>query len=155
MLGALVGVRLGGCSGQAHAAGRAVGTGALAHGQAGKSHDLYTKRVDSMDSRTVQSQQGAASQSKVAELLGVIKTRMPETYDQIKRKASEQGDEVYGLVRRGLRGEANCFWAVEAGQVVGTPFAQDHPISAVVAQALVQFGCAHVCIIAEVAHGKD
>lgn len=106
-----------------------------------------------MDSRTVQGQQGAASQSKVAELLGVIKTRMPQTYEQIKRKASEQGDEVYGLVRRGLRGEVNCFWAMEAGQVVGTPFAQDHPISAVVAQSLVAFGCAHVCIIAEVAHG--
>lgn len=127
-----------------------MGTGALAHGQAGISHDLYTKKVDSMDSRTVQSQQGAASQSKVAELLQVIKTRMPETYDQIRRKAQQQGDEVYGLVRRGLRGEPNCFWAMEAGYVVGTPFSQDHPMSAVIAKALVQFGCAHVCTIAEV-----
>jgi len=92
------------CSGQAHAAGCAVGTSALAHGQAGISHDLYTKRVDSMDSRTVQAQQGAASQSKVAELLQVIKTRMPGTYEQINRKAKEKGERVFGLVRRGLRG---------------------------------------------------
>lgn len=106
-----------------------------------------------MDSRTLQEQQGAASQAKVAELLQLIKTRMPQTYEQITRKAQHQGKGVYVLVRRGLRGEPNCFWAMEAGQVVGTPFAATHPVSALMAQALVQFGCAHVCTIAEVTHG--
>lgn len=86
-------------------------------------------------------------------MLQLIKTRMPQTYEQITRKAKQQGNGVYTLVRRGLRGEANCFWAMEAGQVVGTPFEAKHPVSAVMAQALVQFGCAHVCTIAEVAHG--
>lgn len=83
-------------------------------------------------------------------MLQLIKTRMPETYDQITRKAQEQGKGVYALVRRGLRGEPNCFWAMEAGHVVGTPFAASHPIQAVMAQAIVSFGCAHVCTIAEV-----
>jgi hypothetical protein len=106
-----------------------------------------------MDSWTDQKLQGAASQSKVEDLLQLIKTRMPMTYAQITRKAQEQGRGVYVLVRRGLRGEGNCFWAMEAGHVVGTPFAASHPVSAVMAQALVQFGCAHVCTIAEVTDG--
>lgn len=77
----------------------------------------------------------------------LIQTRMPETYAQIKRRAAQDGNGVYGLVRRGIRGQAGCFWAMEAGQVVGTPFGAQ--VSAQVAAAMVQFGCAHVCIIAE------
>lgn len=106
-----------------------------------------------MDSRTVQGQQGAASQSREAELLQLIKTRMPQTYEQITRKAKVQGNGVYTLVRRGLRGDSNCFWAMEAGHVVGTPFEATHPVSAVMALSMVKFGCAHVCTIAEVVHG--
>lgn len=82
-------------------------------------------------------------------MLLLIKTRMPMTYEQIQRKAAQQGNAVYTLVRRALRGEANCFWAVEAGNVVGTPFA-GHPVQGKAAEALVRFGCAHVCIIADV-----
>ena len=105
-----------------------------------------------MDSRTHQTLQGAAGLSIAKEngLLQLIKTSMPDTYDQIQRKATAQGNDVYGLVRRGLRGEANCFWAMERGHVVGTPFAATHKVAATVAQSLVQFGCAHVCILAEV-----
>lgn len=104
-----------------------------------------------MDSRTHQTQQGAAGLSIAEEerFLQLIKTSMPDTYDQIQRKATEQGKRVFGFVRRGLRGEANCFWAMERGHVVGTPFAATHKVAATVAQSLVQFGCAHVCILAE------
>lgn len=109
-----------------------------------------------MDSRTDQRLQGAAyqSNSEIEALIAKIKTKMPMTYEQIQRKAQLQGDRVFRLVRRGLRGEVNCFWAMEAGHVVGTPFEASHPVSSVMAQALVQFGCAHVCTIAEVVHGS-
>lgn len=83
------------------------------------------------------------------EVLQMIKTAMPLTYRSIQNKAAQFGNDVYRLVRQGIRGQANCFWAMEGGRVVGTPFASTHPVAAVVAQALVQFGSAHVCIIAE------
>lgn len=100
-----------------------------------------------MDSWTVQKQQGAAKD--VDEELRMIKTAMPQTYESIQRKAAQLGNGVYSMVRRGVMGRPNCFWAMEGGQVVGTPFADSHPVAAVVAQSLVQFGSAHVCIIAE------
>lgn len=104
-----------------------------------------------MDSWTSQTQQGAAvdAVSRELQLLNTIKTAMPQTYEAIQRKAQQQGNEVFGLVRRGLRGESGCFWAMEAGHVVGTPF-EGHSVQGVVAEAMVRFGCAHVCIIAEV-----
>lgn len=68
-----------------------------------------------------------------------IKAQMPETYAAITARAAEDRG-TYGLVRRGLRGEANCFYAMEAGHVVGTPF--DMPdVSAELARYMVRFGC--------------
>ena len=102
-----------------------------------------------MDSWTVSKQQGAAVEAKrkEGEALLLIKTRMPETYAAIQAKAAQQGNGVYTLVRRGIRGQANCFWATEAGHVVGTPFNQG--VQAEAAQAMVRFGCAYVCILAD------
>ncbi|WP_284214576.1 MULTISPECIES: hypothetical protein [Comamonas] len=105
-----------------------------------------------MDSRTLQKQQGAAVNE--GDVLLMIKTAMPQTYQAIQRKAGQFGNDVYRLVRLGIRGQANCFYAWEGGRVVGTPFASTHPVMAVVAQGLVQFGCAHVCIIAEPAKAE-
>ncbi|MDO9235987.1 MAG: hypothetical protein Q7U28_08145 [Aquabacterium sp.] len=77
-----------------------------------------------------------------------IKQFMPETYASIKSKSEAIGNEAFVLVRRGLRGEANCFYAFEQGRVMGTPFTLTD-IARDVAQAMVTFGCAHVCIWAE------
>lgn len=85
-------------------------------------------------------QQAAA----VEKQLGVIKTSMPTVYSAIKSKAGEIGGEAYALVRRGLRGEADCFYAFEGGRVVGTPFCQ--AVTADVAQLMVEFGGTYVCI---------
>jgi len=74
-----------------------------------------------------------------------IKQFMPETYKAIKAKSVEIGNVAFELVRKGLRGEANCFYAFEGGRVVGTPFAAG-PLPAHVAQLMVEFGCAFVCI---------
>jgi hypothetical protein len=80
-----------------------------------------------------------------------LKVTMPHTYAAIQRKAGEIGRTAYALVRRGLGGEPNCFWAAEGGHVVGTPFAVGHPINAAVAEAMVSFGARSVVIWAEVA----
>jgi hypothetical protein len=87
------------------------------------------------------------------EKLRVIREQMPETYKAIQAKAVERSD-AYGLVRRGLRGEANCFWACERGHVVGTPFA-GHEIERDVAHLMVQFGATFVCLWGAAANGAN
>jgi hypothetical protein len=62
------------------------------------------------------------SEAEVEALLLTIKTKMPVTYAAIKAKAQAVGSDVYVWVRHGLRGAVDCFYAVEAGHVVGTPF---------------------------------
>lgn len=91
---------------------------------------------------------------KVQQGLNTIKTRMPEVYASIQARAAEVGPLAYALVRRGLRGEPGCFWAVERGHVVGTPFAQ-HPVQEVVGKYMAQFGCTHVCLWGEQAAQEE
>jgi hypothetical protein len=74
-----------------------------------------------------------------------IKRYMPETYQSIQAKAAKIGNQAYELVRRGLRGEANCFYAFEGARVVGTPFNMPD-ITADIALLMVEFGCAYVCM---------
>lgn len=78
-----------------------------------------------------------------------IKTHMPAVYQSIQNKADNIGKLAYSLVRRGVRGEPNCFYAFERGRVVGTPFAQaDMPEHAAV--NMVRFGVAHVVVWANI-----
>lgn len=79
-----------------------------------------------------------------AEQVALIKAAMPGVYQAIKAKASEIGDDAYALVRRGARGESDCFYAFEGGRVVGTPFCQ--AVTADVAVSMVEFGVSFVCI---------
>lgn len=58
-----------------------------------------------------------------------IKRCMPATYASIKDKATVIGNEAFTWVRRGLRGEPNCFYALEAGRVAGTPFTRGDVMS--------------------------
>lgn len=74
-----------------------------------------------------------------------IKAHMPEVYKSIQAKAAVIGKQAFGLVRRGLRGEANCFFAFERGRVVGTPFNQTE-VMAEIAKYMVQFGCTHIVV---------
>ena len=88
-----------------------------------------------------------------------IKKFMPETYAAITAKAVEVGNDVFALVRRGLRGEADCFYGFEAGRVVGTPFTGKNldgtSIQDEVARYLVQFGVSHVVIFGKVPQGES
>ena len=51
-----------------------------------------------------------------------IKDHMPETYKAIQEKAGKIGNEAYRLVRSGLAGKPNKFYAMERGWICGTPF---------------------------------
>ena len=82
----------------------------------------------------------------VSDKIAEIKQHMPGVYASIQRKAAQIGDEAYKLVRRGLRGEPRCFYAMEGGRVVGTPFDIAHPDMVVASIALLEFGSADVCI---------
>jgi len=81
----------------------------------------------------------------VEEKIAEITAYMPETYKSIQAKAQQVGNKAYEWVRRGLRGEANCFYAFEAGHVVGTPFNRTD-IMEHVSKYMVQFGCEHIVI---------
>ncbi|ATG94784.1 hypothetical protein CQB05_12705 [Paracidovorax citrulli] len=78
--------------------------------------------------------------------LETIRECMPGVHAMIKARAEQIGPEAYALVRRGLRGEPGCFYALEAGHVAGTPFGAEDPRMQDLAAALVWFGGAHVCI---------
>lgn len=78
-----------------------------------------------------------------------IKHHMPETYKAIQAKAVAEGNQVFALVRRAIKGETNCFYAVERGWVAGTPFNLPR-IHADVAAQIVGFGCQHMVMWAVV-----
>lgn len=78
--------------------------------------------------------------------LATIKAHMPQTYAEIQRQAQARGNAVFGLVRRGCSGQADCFYAVEAGHVVGTPFAQSD-VTDQVARLMVGFGCGFLVML--------
>lgn len=85
------------------------------------------------------------SDGQIAAGLKTIKDHMPETYADIQKQAAgPRGNETYALVRRSLRGDANCFYAIEAGRVVGTPF--DQAVTDPMAALMVRFGCTFLVI---------
>lgn len=93
-----------------------------------------------MDSQT-------AVKVNVDDKIAVIKAQMPETYKTIQAEAAKRGRGLFETVRRGLRGEANQFYAFERGHVVGTPFS-DTAVTAEIAACMVAFGRCSVCIFA-------
>lgn len=75
-----------------------------------------------------------------------IKSEMPEVYATIQRYAAKD-KTVWRLVRLGLTGKPDCFWASERGFVVGAPFTR-FAKAVEVSRLMARFGCAHVCMIA-------
>jgi hypothetical protein len=97
---------------------------------------------------------GKDAKAKVAADIERIRCHMPHTYKAIQAKAAEIGPMAYGLVKKACAGAPDAFYAMEAGHVVGTPFARSD-IGAEVAKLMVTFGVDHVVIWAnaEVSHG--
>ena len=88
--------------------------------------------------------------AEVESVIAVIKARMPQTYKAIQTKADEIGSLAFKQVRAGIRGQANMFYGVEAGHVVGTPFVNKPGLTADVALLLVQFGTSCLTMWGEV-----
>jgi hypothetical protein len=80
-----------------------------------------------------------SNSSNVDAKLDEIKRHMPETYKAIQSKAGAIGREAYRFVRQGVGGQANRFYAVEGGRVVGTPFDIDN-VADEIARYALQFG---------------
>lgn len=78
-------------------------------------------------------------------MISEIKDYMPAVYAAIQARSQVVGKVAFEQVRRGLRGEAGCFYAIEGGRVVGTPF-YGQSVMTTVGRAIVEFGCAYVCI---------
>lgn len=101
-----------------------------------------------MDTRTLNQAEGASPQSVVpiqispqelADRLDHIKRNMPQTYELIVKKAETEGNAVFRAVRLGCMGEANRFWAMEAGHFAGTPF-EMKTVQDEIAWGMVNFG---------------
>lgn len=96
---------------------------------------VLNKRGGRMDEKQIQ----ASIEKKVAE----IKAHMPNTYASIKERAAKV-EGTFALVRAALRGKPNCFYAIEAGRVMGTPF--EGEIQRDLAHMMVSFGISHAVI---------
>jgi len=90
------------------------------------------------------------SAEEVEAVIATIKGRMPEVYKAIQSKASTLGNAAFSLVRNGIKGQPNCFYAFERGHVVGTPFAMED-INRDIAQLMVTLGVDHVVVWPELA----
>lgn len=89
------------------------------------------------------------SNEEIAALTALIRDRMPDTYHAIKLKADSIGRSAYEYVRRGLRGEANCFYAFEKFNVVGTAFSIEHQDALALATYMVEYGNTFVIIFGD------
>lgn len=93
-----------------------------------------------------QNQQGpqgdaeAARKAWIDEQLAMVKRHMPMTYKAIQDKAKEIGRPAFNFVRRGVAGQPNAFYAIEAGRAVGTPFV-GVPGADRLADYIRDFGC--------------
>ncbi len=92
---------------------------------------------------------GQVALDRVGQGLATIKAHMPQTYAAIQRQAQARGNAVFALVRRGCGGQPDCFYAVEAGHVVGTPFAQ--AVDPALASLIVQFGIGFLVLLQQAA----
>ncbi|WOI43770.1 hypothetical protein [Acidovorax sp. BLS4] len=88
----------------------------------------------------------SAVKELVAQRLEVIRRCMPNTLACIEDRVAAIGTKAYALVRQGLRGEPGCFYAIEAGHVVGCPAGMDVQTLEEAGRFMVIFGSAHVCI---------
>lgn len=98
-----------------------------------------------MDTLTPPKMTPVKSAEEVEAVIATIKTHMPETYKSIKAKAENLGPATYSLVRAGIKGQPNCFYAFERGRIVGTPFTLTE-IARDVAQLMCTLGVQH-CIV--------
>lgn len=77
-----------------------------------------------------------------------MRQQMPETAKWVEAKRTELGkDHVNACIKRALAGEPGLFYAIERGQVLGTPFPATHVIAADQRMAVL-VGCTFAGFIA-------
>ena len=78
-----------------------------------------------------------------------LRSDMPETANWVDRMRVEMGKpHVNECIRRALAGEPGYFYAMERGQVLGTPFPATHPIHDDQRLAII-LGCKFAAFIRE------
>lgn len=82
------------------------------------------------------------SAEEVEAVIATIKAHMPQTYQAIKDKSATLGKAAFALVRAGIKGQPNCFFAFEAGHVVGTPYNLPD-VQPLIAMGMVTLGTGH------------
>lgn len=81
-----------------------------------------------------------------------LRQDMPETAAYVDQRRQEWGaDYVNDRIRRSLNGEPNCFYAVEAGHVLGTPFESE--VTPEVAALIVRWGMKFCCLLQQPSKG--
>jgi hypothetical protein len=100
--------------------------------------------MDTMDTQQQHSEDAKGNQEAMKAFVDgqvqQIRRHMPMTYEAIKRKADEIGNVAYSLVRLGIAGKPNTFYAIEADRAVGTAFVNVQGADAL-AEYIRQFGC--------------
>ena len=87
-----------------------------------------------------QSEQDPERKAWIDSQVAMIRQHMPMTYQAIHEKAGKIGRPAFNFVRRGVAGQPNMFYAIEAGRTVGTPFV-GVPGANLLANYIRQFGC--------------
>lgn len=82
-----------------------------------------------------------------------IKTKMPVTYRYITDTAARIGKAAYAQVRRGCKGQENCFFAFENGLVKGCGV-NDRATMMTVVEMMVTVGVKQGCVLVEPAEAK-
>ncbi|MGE3346069.1 MAG: hypothetical protein AB7I35_01400 [Ramlibacter sp.] len=81
-----------------------------------------------------------------------LRQQMPETAAWVNERRAEWGaDHVNSCIKRGLAGEPDQFYAVEAGHVLGAPFAT--ALHGEVVDLAVKYGAKSVRIMRAPANG--
>lgn len=72
-----------------------------------------------MDTLDTSKNQAGQQLVNVDDQLALIRREMPVTYAAIKAWAGLVGNKAYEMVKRGLRGEYRCFFAIEGSHRLG------------------------------------
>lgn len=78
-----------------------------------------------------------------------MRETMPMTSEYVDRLRREMGHQyVNEMIRRAMAGEPGCFYAIENGRVLGTPFTSNDAAIAMWQSVAVTHGAKFACFIA-------
>lgn len=76
-----------------------------------------------------------------------LRQLMPKVAEIVNEKRTELGKGyVNAMIKRGMAGEPNCFYACEGGRIIGTPFSIDKAFDQFQLSGMALKGAAFVAI---------